>query len=295
MSMNISEKNKILPWIGVLSLLFFFGNVTGQEDLESTKEVRETAALLSEANAELSADAFVEAEVKYRKAIAISPTEEIGKYNLGNAYYNEAKNDEAMRRYAQAAEVSESRTEKHRAFHNLGNTFMNAKKYQEAVEAYKSALRNDPTDDESRYNLALAKDMLDKNPPQDEEGEDDNKDQKENEDENKDNKEDQKDKENDDEGKDKEGDEGDEKEEKDQGDEKDKNKEGEDKDEKEKEDPNKPKEGEGEQPKQPVPGQLSPQQIKNLLQAMNDEEKKVQEKINAKKHKGAAVKTTKDW
>lgn len=291
MNKNISEKNKMLPWIGMLALLFFFGNITAQEDDVLAKQVRETTELLSEANSELSADAFIAAEVKYRKAIAISPTEEIGKYNLGNAYYNEAKNDEAMRRYAQAAEVSESRTEKHRAFHNLGNTLMNAEKYQEAVEAYKSALRNNPTDDESRYNLALAKDMLEKNPPQDDEGEDENKDKKENEDENKD----QKDKENEDEGKDKEGDEGDEKEEKDEGDEKDKNKEGDEKGEKEKEDPKKPKEGEGEQPKQPTPGQLSPQQIKNLLQAMNDEEKKVQEKINAKKQKGATIKTNKDW
>ncbi|HAV54019.1 MAG TPA: hypothetical protein DCX41_03680, partial [Aequorivita sp.] len=46
-----------------------------------------------------------------------------------------------------------------------GNTYMNEKKYTEAVEAYKNALRNNPNDDETRYNLALAKDMLEKNPP----------------------------------------------------------------------------------------------------------------------------------
>jgi hypothetical protein len=46
---------------------------------------------------------------------------------------------------------------------------------------------------------------------------------------------------------------------------------------------------------QQQPGKLSPQQIKSLLEAMNNQEKKVQEKINAKKAKGPKVKAAKDW
>ena len=46
---------------------------------------------------------------------------------------------------------------------------------------------------------------------------------------------------------------------------------------------------------QPQPGQLSPQQIKNLLEAMNNQEQKVQEKMNAEKQKGVKIKTEKDW
>jgi Ca-activated chloride channel family protein len=42
-------------------------------------------------------------------------------------------------------------------------------------------------------------------------------------------------------------------------------------------------EKENKQPPPPVPGKLSPQQVKNILEAMNNEEKKVQEKINSKK------------
>ncbi|MGB1371092.1 MAG: aerotolerance regulator BatC, partial [Flavobacteriaceae bacterium] len=42
-------------------------------------------------------------------------------------------------------------------------------------------------------------------------------------------------------------------------------------------------------------GKLSPQQIKNLLEAMNNEENKVQEKMNASKTKGIKVETDKDW
>lgn len=280
---------------GILGLcLLFFGSLNSQtksQEREALKLAEETLGYLSEANDEISDDNFVGAEANYRKAIAISPSEEIGKYNLGNAYYNKEKNEEAMRRFAQAASISESKPEKHRAFHNLGNTFMNAKKYQEAVEAYKSALRNDPTDDETRYNLALAKEMLEKNPPQGD-GEDENEDQKEKEDENQENKED--------EGKEKESDDGKEKEDEGDGEDKEDKKDGEDKEkEGQPDEPKDEKENQGEDKKdpkqQPVPGQLSPQQIKNLLEAMNNEEKKVQDKINAKKQKGAKVKSNKDW
>ena len=56
----------------------------------------------------------------------------------------------------------------------------------------------------------------------------------------------------------------------------------------------KPKE-EKQQQQPTEPGKLSPQQVKNLLEAMNNEEKKVQDKINAKKQKGTKVKSEKDW
>jgi len=268
--------------------------IFGQEQSrEQLKDERFSKELMADASLSVSKDNFVEGEADYRKAIAVNPKNETAKYNLGNAYYNEAKNDEAMQRFKQAADVATSKPEKHKALHNLGNTHMNAKQYQEAVDAYKDALRNNPSDDETRYNLALAKDMLEKNPPKG--GEGDNKDQDQNQDKN-DQNEDNQDKK-DEEGKDKEGNEGDEQEDKDKGDEKDENKEGDNQEDKGK--PDKPNEGEQDkkdqkQP-QPQPGQMSPQQIKNLLEAMNNEEKKVQEKINAKKQKGAKVKSEKDW
>lgn len=291
----MSRLKTIQVYFGVASyfLLFLcFGNAMGQVSLskDQLKQDKEAKGFISEGNAEISSNNFADAEYNYRKAIAINPSEEIGKYNLGNAYYNKAKNEEAMRRFAQAADVSENKKDKHRAYHNLGNTLMNAKRYQEAVEAYKDALRNNPKDDETRYNFALAKEMLEKNPPQGGDGDDKNEDQKEDQEDQKENQD-----KNDEQGEDKEGDEGEEKEDEDQGDEKDQNKEGEDK---EQEGNPKDNEGEGEQKKeqkQPVPGQLSPQQIKNLLEAMNNEEKKVQDKINAQKQKGAKVKSNKDW
>jgi hypothetical protein len=168
---------------------------------------------------------------------------------------------------------------------------MNEKKYTEAVEAYKNALRNNPNDDETRYNLALAKDMLEKNPPPPQDDKQDDKDKKDQKDDK--DKKDEKDKQ--DQDKQNEGDKGDQKENQDKGDENQEKREG-DKD-KDQGQPDQPKDEKGDKPQQqqPVPGQLSPQQVKSLLEAMNNEEKKTQDKINAEKQKGAKVKTDKDW
>ena len=65
--------------------------------------------------------------------------------------------------------------------------------------------------------------------------------------------------------------------------------------------PQEPKDPKEEQSKQdpqqnqPADGKLSPQQVKNLLESMNNQEKKVQDKINAKKQKGVKIKSEKDW
>ncbi len=274
-------------------LLFSLNSFAQPQSKEQKKELKASQNFLSEAQQSLQKDKFSAAEADYRQAISLNPKSETAKYNLGTAYYGKEKNAEAMLRFKQAAQTATDKAEKHKAFHNLGNTYMNEKKYTEAVESYKNALRNNPNDDETRYNLALAKDMLEKNPPPPEDKDDKNKDQ--NEDKKDQDKKDQQDQDD----KNKEGDKGDENKDKDKGDQKEDQKEGDkDKDQgKDQGKPDKPKDEEGDRPQQqqPVPGQLSPQQVKSLLEAMNNEEKKTQDKINAEKQKGAKVKTDKDW
>lgn len=215
---------------------------------------------------------FVAAEKEYRKAISEKPSNTSGAYNLGNAYYKSGYYSEALLRHLESAKSATNKTDKHQAFHNIGNALMQQKQCKEAVEAFKNALRNDPTDDQTRYNLALAKECAKQQGGGDDNKEDeDNKDGEDKEDENKDK--------------------GDDKEDKKDGDDKD-DKDGKPKDEKgdnDKENPKKEKKKQRQQPK------LSPQQVKNLLEAMNNQEKKVQDKINAKKVKGVKVKTEKDW
>ncbi|WP_194851660.1 tetratricopeptide repeat protein [Nonlabens antarcticus] len=231
---------------------------------------------------------FPKAEASYRKAKALNPQAAEASYNLGNLYYENDKKYNASENYRAAATNTTSKAEKHKAFHNMGNTFMDNKQYSEAVEAYKSALRNDPTDDETRYNLALAKQEKEKQGGGGGGG-DDKPDKGDNKDENKNKEGDQDDKSGGDnkgdkekEGKDKDGDKGEGKDDK-----KGENQEGKDGD-------GKPKEQEGKQP-QRVEGQMTPQQIRQILEAMNNEEQKIQDKINAKKVKGSKKKTEKDW
>ena len=241
----------------------------------------QAALHLSQGALAIENNEFITAEVAYRKAIAIEENKATGSYNLGNAYYKNSKNEEALSRFVDAAKVATTKPQAHQAFHNLGNALMNQKEYSGAVEAYKNALRNNPSDDQSRYNLALAKDLLEKNPPQ--EGEDDQDKDQDNQD-----KKDQQDKKDDQ-------DQDQEKDPKDNQNPEDK-KGDEQEDKKEPQEPKDPKDEQAkQQQQQPADGQLSPQQVKNLLESMNNQEKKVQDKINAKKQKGVKIKSEKDW
>jgi len=274
-----------------ITILLIFMNLLSFSQ-EKNKSLQKSNDLVFDAN-ELVSEDFISAEKEYRKALSKVPSNAVGSYNLGNAMYKEGHFDEAMANHLETIKNASSKEEKHKAFHNIGNVLMEKKACKEAVEAYKNALRNNPKDDESRYNLALAKECAKQQG--DGEGDDENKDQKDEEekkeDENKDNEDD---KNEGDDKNDEQDNEGDDKEDKKDGDEKEDDK-GKPKDEKDnnKED-NKPGDKKKQQQK-PQPGQLSPQQVKNLLEAMNNHEKKVQDKINAKKTKGARVRTEKDW
>ena len=137
-----------------------FGMLFSQEE-DRDQIINEANRYVATGNQILVKDGnFPKAEGEYRKAISKNPVDPTAKNNLANAYYNSQKYDEATQRYTAATKVATTKSEKHKAFHNQGNTFMEQKKYQEAVEAYKNALRNNPKDDETRYNLALAKKML---------------------------------------------------------------------------------------------------------------------------------------
>lgn len=239
-----------------------------------------------EANNLINEDDFVSAEMEYRKALSEQASSVAGIYNLGSSYIKKGSYEEALYRLDQAAKASTSKVEKHKAFHNIGNVLMKNKKCKEAVESYKNALRNNPSDEETRYNLGLAKICADKQKDQ----EDKNKEDKD-----KDKKDDKKDQDK------KDGDDKKDQDKKDQGDQD--KKEGDDKkddkgnpkdDKKDKGKEEDEKEKQSQQPK-PQQGQMSPQQVKNLLEAMNNQEQKVQEKINAEKQKGVKIKTDKDW
>lgn len=276
-------------------LIFGIGFLLASSQLlaQGEKEIN----LIADGNKGYQNEAYIEAEVDYRKALSINSANTKAQHNIGNALYRTKDFDQANQRYFQTQKNSLNKSEKHLAFHNMGNGFMQQKMYEKAVEAYKNALRNNPTDDETRYNYALAKELLEKEKQEQEENQDqqdqnDQNDQQDQQDNQDDKEGDQKEKPSED------GEEGDEKENKDDQENKDKD-EKENKD-KEKEDPKKPKDDKGKnkdqkKPPPPRPGQISPEQVKSLLEAMNQQEKNVQDKVNAEKAKGVPVKTKKDW
>ncbi len=270
----------------IISCISFLG--FSQDNKERMLAEKKANNYVYEAN-ELVSEDFVAAEMEYRKALSKQSDNIAGMYNLGNSYYEKGNFEEALYRHQQTAKLATSKAAKHKAFHNMGNVLMKNKKCKEAVEAYKSALRNDPSDDETRYNLGLAKECAKQQ--EDENKDDENKEDKDNSDDKKDEEKENKDDKNK-ENQDKKDGEDKEDEKKDGEDKEDENKNPEDK----KDDKNKgDKEKEEQKKPQPKPGQLSPQQIKSLLEAMNNQEKKVQEKMNAEKKKGVKVKTEKDW
>ncbi len=258
-----------LPWPGLAQ----------EGEQYDPKALRASEELTREANKELADNDFIDAEANFRRAISKSVENPVAPYNLGRAYYTKESYGEAFGSFKEAGERADEKPQKHKAFHNMGNVYMKQKDYPKAVEAYKEALRNDPTDEETRYNLALAKELMKKdqeNQQNNENNEDEEQQDQENQDQNEgDSQDNQEDQENQQDG----------------DSEKEDNKEG-DGDKKQEQD-RKPEEKD--QPQQPRPNQLSPQQIQNLLQAMENEEKKVKEKLDAQKVKGAQVKTEKDW
>jgi tetratricopeptide (TPR) repeat protein len=226
---------------------------------------------LPDANEEYKQNKFVDAEANYRISESKFPGRGIASYNLGNTIYRQNQASEAKLAYAKAIKNAKTRPDKHKAYHNLGNVFMKEKDYTQAVEAYKQALRNDPTDDETRYNYAYAKQKLKENPPKNDKNKDKNKDKDKDKNKDKD-----KDKNKDQDKKDDKGDK--------------------DKDQKDgKNDPKKDNKSDNNGQPKPIPGGISKDRVQNLLDAVNNEEKKVQDKVNAQKVKGNPRKTEKDW
>lgn len=237
---------------------------------------------------------YISAEAQYRKALALDEARTDAQHNLGNTLYRTEDYTAAAQRYFLTQKATEDKLKKQAAFHNIGNVHMQAKEYEKAVESYKQALRNNPADEESRYNYALAKELLEKQ-KQDQDQKDQNQDQDQ--DQNQDQDQDQDQDQNQDPSK------GDQKEDKsdDKQNEGDEKKEEGDKGEKEKEQEKKSdqqKKGNEDKPnpKPPrKPGQISPEQVQSLLKAMNQQERDVQDKVNAEKVKGVPIKTKKDW
>ncbi len=270
---------------------------------------------------------YTTAEIQFRQALSKEPLNAEAAYDLGLTETELDKNLEAARYFNKAAKQSQDPLLKAKSYFNEGDIWYQKKKYEKAVEAFKNALRNNPNDEEARYNLALAQQKLkqqqkknkNKKNKQNKKNQQQNKNQnnKENQkkDQQKQNKQGNKDQKN----KDKQGQNKNKQNNKNQ---KDQNKKG--KGDKKKDQKGKPKDDQknknnqnkngqqkdqqnkqgGKERQQPQQGQgqkrkaqLTPQQVKQLLVALKNKENKTQKKVKAKilKGRGKKQKQDKDW
>lgn len=222
---------------------------------------------------------YKEAANAYQQALTKNPTYTPGMFNLGDALFQQ-KNYDASRKVMDAtAKQSADKNVKADANYNIGNSYMQEQKWEDAINAYKQSLRNNPHDEAAKYNLSYALQMMKKNNNQNKNNKNkdknkDQKDQKNNQDKDKQdknndqNKQDKKDQQN-----------------------KDQQNQNKDQQNDQKDQQNKDKEDN--QHKQPQPSKLTQQQADQLLNALAQDEKKLQD--NKEKGKAVKIKMDKDW
>ena len=203
---------------------------------------------------------FVDAEVNYRKALEANPKSTVSMYNLGNTLSQQQKFQDAMEQYVSASKIEKDKMKLAHIYHNMGVLFQAGKDYAKAVDAYKMSLRNNPADHETRYNLALAQKMLkdQQNQQNQDQNQDQNKDQQK-----QDQKQDQKD------------------------DKKDQNKNQQEQDKKDQQNQN-------QQQQQQNKDEMSKENAQQLLNAVMQDEKNVQDKVK-KQLQIQGKKLDKDW
>ena len=225
----------------------------------------QTNRLILEGNNLYNQQRYDEANKDYMQALQKDPNNVTGLFNLGSSLYQSKHFDSSRKILSATANALKDKGGKAAANYNIGNTYMAQKKWEDAIASYKNTLRNNPQDADAKYNLSYAEQMLKKD-QQSGGGKNDKKDQ------NKDKKDQKKDQQQQD---------------------KDKDKKDGDKQDQQNNNDNKDQKQDKDQKPQGQPSKLSQQQADQLLNALQQEEKKLQDKL--KKEKGIPVKMDKDW
>ena len=211
---------------------------------------------------------YNDAEVNFKKGLEKMPESFQGNFNLGDAYYKQQRYDEAMKQYGASLTKTKDKDQMSKVYHNIGNTFLKQQKYKESIDAYKNSLKLNPKDEDTKYNLSYALDMMNNKQNQNDKNNKD-KNKEKNKDQNKDQNKDNKDQ-----------------------DKKDQDKKDQDKN---KNDQNKNDQNKKDQQQQQAKdkNKISKDDAERILNALKNDEKDLQKKL--RKHIGVPVKTEKDW
>ena len=124
--------------------------------------------LIREGNKKFEEEKYREAEIYYRRALEESPGNSKALYNLSNSLYRQGRYDEAINILDRLTQQGVDKIDASDVYHNLGNAQLGAHQIRQSIESYKNALKIDPDDQDTRYNLAYAMELLDEQeqPPQ---------------------------------------------------------------------------------------------------------------------------------
>ncbi|MQY79149.1 MAG: tetratricopeptide repeat protein [Bacteroidetes bacterium] len=115
---------------------------------------------IREGNKHFGKEEYENSEVSYRKALKEESNSFNALFNLGDAIYKQEKYEDAAGEFSGASQMNTDKINRAKTFHNLGNSLLKANRLEESIECYKNALRNNPADLETKYNLAYAQDLL---------------------------------------------------------------------------------------------------------------------------------------
>lgn len=146
--------------MGLMGLMGLMGELQAQANRHE----------LRDGNRQYKKEKFDQAEVAYRRSLGSDSTDYRGQYNLANALYRQKKYDDAIRHYDQALlDPALDSSQRSRVLHNKGNSYLKAgmenkeqgmQQFQQAVQSYQEALKLDPKNNNTRYNLAYARHLL---------------------------------------------------------------------------------------------------------------------------------------
>lgn len=113
------------------------------------------------------------AEYKYKKAAGKAPNNPVAVFNLGDALYSQNRFKDAGDQFEIASAMKGNNFPSSNAYHNLGNAYLKqalsqqnpdnkSQLIQKSIDNYKEALRRNPTDLDTKYNLAYAQSLQNK-------------------------------------------------------------------------------------------------------------------------------------
>lgn len=140
--------NTKIIFLSFIIAFAFSGSLFAQESYRT---------LVYEGNQKFNGKSYDGASSKYMEAIKSNEKDFTAHYNLGNALYKNKKYEEAKAEFEKAEKLSQTLPDKAAALHNLGNTYMQMKQPDKAADYYKQSLKQDPYNDATRKNYAIAK------------------------------------------------------------------------------------------------------------------------------------------